>query len=240
MTLVDPPAFCLPTFEEIADLPPSRLLAPFESLGNNCELGVLQGFCRCNAPPGLFRFAAYDCLDTMVEALDTNLEGLFDEGSYRFTAPPGWTNWRLDCDSHGFIFHSDIPISVERNTDEWRRKSGECLRVYRFLKREVLEELRAGQKVFVCRFQSDVTADDIQRLHGAVRRHGPGWLLFVTQDRTKPFAWTEKRADGLIVAAIAHLVERFGIDDIDGTAWVAIARAALGIIASGRERLAPA
>jgi hypothetical protein len=221
-----------PAITELAGLPISRLLESFESLGNNCEFGMVQRFNGYD-PPGLFRNAGFDSVEAIIRGIETSFDAMFDEGRYEFTLPPLWEDWRLDCQVYGLTFHTGIPASVERNSEAWTRKAGNSIRSYRFMKAKILDELRRGEKIFVFRFDFDVAPDLIGRLHAAIRRHGPGWLLHVVEDASKPFGWTEKRADGLIIAAMAKLM--YGLPQvIDLDAWRAIARAALTIVATSQ------
>lgn len=213
----------------------AELFEPFESVGNNCEFGLVQrlhGF----DPPGLFRNAGFDSAEVIVKAIETSFAGMFDEGRYEFVLPPFWGDWRLDCHVHGIGFHTGIPASIELNSDAWIRKTSESIQTFRFLKRKLLEELRHEEKIFVFRFNFDVAPELIDRFHRAIRAHGPGWLLHVRQDPSKPFGWTQRQADGLIVAAIAKLMNELP-QVIDMDAWRAIARASRTIVAASRQPL---
>jgi hypothetical protein len=219
-----------PSVSEIADLPLPRLFEPFESLGNNCEFGMVQRFSG-HDPPGLFRNAGLDSVEALIRGIDLGFEAMFDEGRYAFSLLPLWPDWRLDCKVFGFTFHTGIPAAVELNSEIWVRKCREAVRSFRFLKAKLLEELRQGEKIFVFRFDSPVETEVIHRLHYAIRRRGPGWLLHVVEDPSRPFGWTQKQAEGLIVAAMAKLM--YGLPQvIDLEAWRAIARAALSIVAT--------
>jgi hypothetical protein len=211
----------------------SELFEPFESLGNNCEFGMVQ---RLNGfdPPGLFRNVGFMSPDIIVNAVNTSFTGMFDEGRYDFTLPFMWPDWRLGCQVHGFGFHTGIPAAVELNSDAWIRKTSESIRTFRFLKAKLLEELREGEKIFVFRFDFDVGMELVDRLHAAVCAHGPGWLLYVKQDPSKPFGWTQQHADRLIVAAIGKLMNELP-QVIDMEAWRAIARTSRAIVVASRR-----
>jgi hypothetical protein len=222
-----------PGESQFATVPAAHFFDPFESLGSNCEFGIVQ---RCSGydPPGLFRNVGFTSAETIIRAIESNFDGMFDEGRYEFTRQFLWPDWRLDCHVHGFVFHTGIPVDLEVNSEAWLRKTSQSIQSFRFMKAKILEELREGEKIFVFRFELDVAPELVQRLHAAIRAHGPGWLLHVTQDASKPFGWTEKRSNGLIVAAIARLMTEFPLM-IDFDAWRAIAEASLAIVASSRH-----
>jgi hypothetical protein len=212
----------------------SELFEPFESLGNNCEFGMVQRFSGFD-PPGLFRNVGYMTPQIIVDAINTGFADMFDEGRYEFTQPFMWPDWRLGCQVHGFGFHTGIPASLELNSDAWRRKTSESIRMFRFLKAKLLEELREGEKIFVFRFDHDVGMELVERLHAAIRAHGPGWLLYVKQDPSQPFGWTQLHAERLIVAAIGKLMNELP-QVIDMEAWRAIAQTSRAIVAASREQ----
>lgn len=197
----------------------------FEGIGNNCEFGIVQRHFRCD-PPGLFRNVGFLAPDIMSLIIEKSLDGLFDNGSYEFTLPDGWRDWRLD--SQGFMFHTGIPASVVLGSDEWEKKSAEVLRAHGFLRRVFREELLKADKIFVYRQKQPLPIEALQRLHSAIRRHGPGWLLNVVEDPSKPAGTVEQIGDGLIRATTSVLSNE-DPPNINFEAWEMIVRKALTI-----------
>ena len=184
-------------------------------MGNNCEFGIVQRHFSCD-PPGLFRNVGFWPVDILINAIEHDLEGLFDDGNYDFTLPEGWHDWRLD--SQGFTFHAGIPADVEYGSAEWERKSREALQAHRLLKRMFREELRKGEKIFVYRQKQPIPIDGIHRLHTAIRKYGPGWLLNVIEDSSKPKGTIEDFGDGLIFATASVLANE-NPPNIDFDSW---------------------
>jgi hypothetical protein len=83
------------------------------------------------------------------------------------------------------------------------------LSAFRWLRSKLLQDLRDGNKMFVYRHQIQFNQPLAERLAGSIRRHGPGWLLWVRMDDRpdRCFAWVEPSAvRGLLLAGMPHLV----------------------------------
>jgi hypothetical protein len=211
-------------------LPLNELFMPFESLGNNCEFGIVQRQAGYD-PPGLFRNVGFLNVDAIISTISRNLEGMFDEGLYSFTLPDGWPDWRLDCMRYGFLFHTAIPASLSRDSEEWKKKARDTVASFRFLKRLFQEELRTGEKIFVFRFIAPLEPAQIERFVQAIRKHGPGWLLYVAQDPARPEGHVELVETGLLVATIDRLSNE-NPPQINSEAWANIARKAIALKAA--------
>ena len=201
------------------------MLLCLEGLGNNCEFGIVQRHFSCD-PPGLFRNVGFLSPDTIINAIEHDLEGLFDDGNYDFTLPEGWKDWRID--SQGLMFHAGIPADITLDSEDWTRKSREALQAHRLLKRMFREELRKGEKIFVYRQKQIIALDDVRRLHAAIRKYGPGWLLNVVEDPSKPKGTIEDLGDGLIIATTSVLSNE-DPPNIDLAAWELITRKVLAL-----------
>ncbi|HWB51989.1 MAG TPA: hypothetical protein VG651_22975 [Stellaceae bacterium] len=203
----------------------SEVLKKFESLGNNCEFGIVQ---RENDfdPPGLFRNVGFGYPDQMIHAIETSFENMFEYGWFDFGLPSHWADWRLDCRVHGMHFHTAIPRDTRVGSDEWERRSKSAIAVLRYLKNRMLEDLQRGDKIFVYRSVDEAPAQTIRQMSEAISAHGPGWLLYVTQGGTSTPNWVRREGSRLLVAKMERLVnEDPPLPDL--AAWEAIMRAAL-------------
>lgn len=214
----------------VAEVPVRDLYRSFESLGNNCEFGIVQRSVGYD-PPGLFRNVGFNMPSAIINAIEAHLDGMFDEGRYKYLRQEGWPDWRLDCNVYGFYFHSGVSVSILEGTPEWTKAMAESIAAFRFLKRKFLEELEYGDKIFTFRYLPEQSDQTIRRLYAAIRSHGPGRLLFVMQDPTKPFAWTQRLDEGLMHAAIGKLSNE-NPPQVDFAAWEAIARKAVQMLDS--------
>lgn len=204
----------------LTDTPMSELVTMFESIGNNCEFGIVQRH-HAYDPPGLFRNVGFLNPDSIINAIDSNLDQMFDAEKFEFVLPEGWPDWRLDCQIHGFGFHTAIPASIERGSAEWLKKTEQSVAAFRFLKRRFQSDLSSGEKTFIFRFIDELPASVIERLYQAIRKHGPGWLLYVKEDRQKTSALVETIHDGLLVSSITKLSNE-NPPQIDFAAWAEI------------------
>ncbi len=213
-------------------MPLDEIYTKFESLGNNCELGIVQRRSGYDAP-GLFRNVGYLNVLQIVKALTVNLDTMFDLGAFSFLHREGWPDWVLHCDRFGFAFHSGIPAHIDRGGLEWERYSGKCIASFLFMKRKFQEDLSNGTKCFVFRSREALEGAEIDRLHLAIGACGPGWLLYVREDDLIPAGSVRLIRDRLLVASVARLSNE-NPPQIEFLSWEKIARKALAIRYGGR------
>jgi len=209
----------------IETLPVSDLYLPFESIGNNCEFGIVQRGSGFDAP-GLFRNVGFNHIDAIISVIERGLADMFAEGKYAFIVPPGWKDWRLDCNVSGMGFHTGISSALEMDSPGWVKETAQSIALFRYLKRCFLEDLSHGEKIFV--FRELGAADDavIERLFSALRKHGENWLLYVSQQPGETKLTLRKH--GLLVGSIQRLSNE-NPPVIDFPAWEKLARESLAI-----------
>ncbi len=155
-----------------ATLPLHALLGRFESIGDNCEFGLVQRYGGIE-PLGLMRFSA-SRIDHLLHALDSDF-AFYGQGDDLFVYPHV-TNY-LFCRSRRYDFEyntghlagSDDPAAVLKRE---ARKVG-------YLKRRLLEDLRLGEKILVRKAGPQDGPAEAAALLRALRRHGPAELLIV-------------------------------------------------------------
>jgi hypothetical protein len=190
----------------------------FESLGNNCELGIVQRTHGYDTP-GLFRNVGFQTVEQIIKALECRFEGMFDAGNFSYLQRSNWPDYALHCRRYGFVFHTAIPC----DQPILEKTASRNIASFRFMLRKLREDLEQGEKIFV--YRSDRTASDdlVVRLHSAIRTYGPGWLLYVRQDASKPRCDLEIPADGLMVASMP-LLSNSNPPVIDMASWQRLAR----------------
>ena len=214
-----------------ADPADAALMMGFESLGENCEFGIVQR--QFGAEPlGLFRFVGVSAAQ-VAAALDDDLRGIGDpEFTYLHAAANGELlvrDRRYFMTAHTFQQADTIDVD--------RLLAGQCRRL-RFLARKFRDDLGEMVKVFVFRATLPLADAQVVALHRALRRHGPAVLLCV---RTVFGAEGEPAAgsvlmlrEGLLVGHVGRLGQLAdGTANSDFDAWLALCREVARRVAGG-------
>lgn len=158
------------------DLPlePQDLLMQFASLGDNCEFGLIQR--RHHADPmGLFRFAATP-YPALIAALQDDFEKLLDPTRLMFRLRgPRPREYILHHRDYSFQIHTltmEATLPIARIFDREFKKLV-------FLRRLMLADLAAGNRIFVHKHNVALDWFYIEHLGRLLHRHGPNVLLTV-------------------------------------------------------------
>ena len=181
-----------------------RLLQMFESLGENCDLGVVQRAVGLE-PFGLFRFAACDapCLAALLRARFHPL--CEPEDLWLDEVGPRREFW---VKSRHFSFESHTNRYAEHD-DAAVVRAGE-IEKFRYLKVHLLRELARGTKLFVFKGKSDLAT--MRDVAAQLRTYGPNSLLWVAvSDDEHPVASVKRDSDALLLG----FVSSFGTYDED-------------------------
>lgn len=193
-------AFAAPEDQRVHDL-----MMSFESLGGarfGCEFGGVQRAFGAE-PIGLLRWADL-APEHITEALERRLEGVgLPQNTEIFTygegdsAEYGTRDARFHLLMHTFVLESSAPPEkVFRDA---------CRRL-QYLSRKLLEDLEGCTKIFVYKLTYDnLTTEQLDRLHAAIRSYGPNTLLYVRYaDAGHPNGTVELVKEGLLVGYIDH------------------------------------
>ena len=176
----------------------ARFMLKFESLGDNCEFGVVQRHFGAD-PLGLLRFTDTR-IDMLTAALLGRFEGVGDVENTDLTVIHGeymTTDKRFHMAMHTFI--------REAGDDHTNRLQGFCRRL-RFLRTKLLRDLGDGEKIFVYGCRARVTDLEIRQLWEALQHFGPNKLLFVRPQDSEHLAETIRIIeDSLIVGYVDRL-----------------------------------
>lgn len=210
-----------------------RLVLDFESLGSNCELGMVQR--HYNAEPlGLFRFS-YTPLDGLLAMLEGDHLASFDERA-SLVLNPGTREYELVDRVHGFEWHT---WQHDGQADAAALERQERVRLP-YLVRRFYETLEDGEKILVLRDEDGPTDPArIERLLAALRRHGDVTLLWVsvaTDGHT--VGDVEWAGEGLLHGWIDRLTRRLDAVDASIAAWGVICQRAHRMWGAARTRQA--
>ena len=226
-----------PRQDAAAALTERDLMMQFESLGadpGGCEFGLIQREFKAE-PLGLLRWATISAAD-LTMALDRDFAGVGDPDNTELTVHPVGTRseYSVADRRYGMMMHTFV------YTDEvaFDKMFQQICRRLAYLRRKLLDDLAAGEKIFVWR-QVPVNLSDAERdaLHAAMRRHGDNTLLYVRyDDEAHPSGSVELVKPGLLVG----YVDRF-ITDREGKVgppatqtWLQICRNAYTVLSGGR------
>jgi hypothetical protein len=207
--------------------PPDHFFLRFESLGNNCEFGIVQRKAGVD-PPGLFRNVGFLDVRQVVRALSSGLAGMFEDGNFAYEVRSGWRDYTLQCFVSGFTFHSGISIELKQTGSEWTAAIDKNVASFRFLRRKLLADLQTGEKLFVYRDKRRLTDPEVRALHAAIAAHGPGWLLCVCEDHDVLPGKVELLEPGMVRGWTSRLSNE-NPPQIDLEAWSEMARQSLAL-----------
>ena len=166
---------------------PGALMALFESLGEDCEFGFVQRYFGIE-PIGIFRFGGLQNLCSLVNLLESDLEGMGSPGSltaeermaciYRDPEPPlmipefFMTDLRLQFSYHTWK-------GPEASTREEALRENEQKLTY--LRRKFLEDLEDAQKIWVFKDTRREDLSEVHAIYDLLNRHGPNKLFWITR-----------------------------------------------------------
>ncbi len=191
------------------------LALAFEGLGDNCEFGSIQR--RAGVEPiGLFRFAAVHP-PTLIKLLDNDFDVLGDpEQTY---LDPTESGEYLVRDKRGYYqLHSFIRV----NAVDADKFLAEQIRRINFLKRKLISDLNAADKIFVYKqSKAAITDAELLGIHQAMQRFGDNTLLGMRlADENNPAGSISVLRNRLYVGYLAHMyVDGGNIQDLDVDSW---------------------
>ncbi len=192
----------------------AALLMKFESLGSNCEFGLVQR--RYGAEPlGLLRWAAIDP-DKLIAALESRLAGVGDPEHTAFQVHNDeyfTEDRRYYMLSHTFTSTAAEPI--ERFTPL------QCRRL-QFLRRKLLADLAGAAKIYVFKANDGISDAQISALHAAMCGYSPANNLLCVRLAGADFSagTLERRNKNLFIGYL----DRFSNVDPAVETWISLCR----------------
>ncbi len=186
-------------------LDPARFAMQFESLGENCEFGLLQRHFGAE-PLGLLRFSS-TFLRNLIAGLQSDFEGLgtLDDIEPRLTDGDR-KEFMVHERRYGLVYHTFV---YEGERSLWLMREQEAARLS-FLRRKFLEECEAGEKIFVYKRNTHVSEAEVLSLSMFLNKRARNTLLWVTPaERNRPPGTVELLRNGLF----RGYIDRFAPDD---------------------------
>ena len=205
-----------------AGLPLDELMIAFESLGDNCEFGLVQRSCGAE-PVGLFRFASIFLpieirVSKLVAALGRKLEGLGAAGTLTVYADgeAGRREFLVREAVYNLMYHTGI-LEGEIQAAELQERETKRLG---FLRRKLLEDLEVGAKIWVWKSLATYRPDQVHPLVDVLRSMGPNILLWVVEaDEAHPAGTIERLDRDFIKGYIERFAPYDNAPDIRPASW---------------------
>lgn len=195
------------------------LVRCFESLGDNCEFGLVQRFAGIE-PPGLFRFNL-----TKLAPLIAGLMQRFSDLAVPSQVQVEWTagEWIVRESVYGFGYHT---FNHDRSLDQ-NRLEREQGRWMRYMADKFLEQLALADRIFVRKGDPPSCEPEIRALHAAMRTFGNAILLWVCQADSDHAAGEVEWLDpGLMRGWLRAFAPYDDAMDVDPIGWLQLCRRA--------------
>jgi hypothetical protein len=190
----------------------------FESIGHNCEFGLVQR--RCGAEPlGLLRFVGVT-LENLIQAIDETFAGLDNPANTRIY--PGSENnweWVIQNTRYDMAWHSFLPVATVSEAAARRQE----MQKQAFKLRRFMDVLRGGQQIFIYHHAAHDQPMHVLPLLAALRRHGDNALLFVAASSLRPSGSVDRLDRNLYRGNIGRFLPIGQGDDANFFAWLSIA-----------------
>jgi hypothetical protein len=204
------------------------LMLRFESIGDNCELGLVQR--RAGAEPlGLLRFAGAP-LRNLLRALNARFANIADPDHIRVNAENG--EYMVKLTKYDFTFHAHVKVG-DMDPDALYRQ--QC-RTIGFLAEKLIADLESPSKILVFRQNEPLLASDLVDLRIALSAFGPSILLWVQEACPgHPPGSVEVADERMMVGYVRRLAKRDAVPNLDFGSWMQVLRRAHAISLHKRD-----
>jgi tetratricopeptide (TPR) repeat protein len=191
------------------------LLRRFESLGDSCEMGIVQRMYRVEHV-SLLRWAQTSP-PQLIEALKSRFAGVGDPEHTRVYVEGG------EYVTHDDRYHMHTHTFVSPAIEPLDAFAPEQCRRIQWLRNRFLDGLGRGAKIYIYKFEDGIDDDCARTLHAALTDYHTKNVLVCVRlaDENHPSGSAELLAPGLF----AGYVERFSTIDIPVVAWLQVCEA---------------
>ncbi len=203
-------------------LPLRRAIERFESIGDNCEFGLLQRALKAE-PLGLFRFS-FISVPTLLRGLRSDFGGQEDLGAISVSLA-GKNREYLVRESHfGMTYHTfqhDAETDIATVADQQLKR-------LRYLKREFIDDVAVGRKIYVVKQSPEpLMPHAMLPVYTALNERGANWLLWmVPGDAANPVGTVTPMLPGLLRGNIDRFAPLDDAADLSQDCWVSVCKAA--------------
>ena len=152
----------------------TEILRKFESLGNDCELGLVQANIGVEQP-GFFRFNNAP-FESLLRVIETEFRDFVEPQRIELEIAIN-NELIVHIPEYDFRYHTFCQAGMV-DEDALLKQH---ITFLRFLSRKFLDDLKSGRKVFVRKENHDIPSSDILRLARALSRYRSNRLLWVKE-----------------------------------------------------------
>jgi hypothetical protein len=202
-------------------LPREQMIMRFESLGDNCEFGLVQR--RMGAEPlGLLRFS-YIELPLLLRGLRRGFDGLGDPNTTEVTAEGDDREFVVRESVYGMTYHT-FQYEAQISLDTVRQQQATRLN---FLRRKLMEDIATGEKIFVLKRSPPLRPEEVLPVYATLNEPGRTWLLWmVPSDAAHPPGTVELLLPGLLRGYLDRFAPPENAHELSLAAWTAVCEAA--------------
>ena len=189
----------------------------FESLGRNCEFGMVQTSWGAS-PLGLLRFNSCE-LQPLLRGLECGFADLDDPSVARLKVEyTPRAEWFFVNERYGSVMH----------TERWADEHGEgavlaeVLRSVAYLKAKFARTLAEADRIFVCQRPGVTPVAQMRPLLARLRAFGANRVLFVTEGGPRRPGVVDDLGGGLLHGAIDRVAGEGGVHCCNMAAWVSL------------------
>jgi hypothetical protein len=200
----------------------------FESLGDNCELGLVQR--QTGAEPlGLLRFAGVP-LRNLLRGLNARFANIGDPNHIRINVEHG--EYMVKLTKYDFTYHAHVKIG-EMEPEALHQQQ---IRTVGYLAAKLTADLENPSKIVVFRQNEPLLASDLSDLRIALAGYGPNILLWVQEACPgHPPGSVQVADERMMVGYVRRLAERDTVPDLDFSSWMQVLRRAHAIFLQARD-----
>jgi hypothetical protein len=203
----------------------TRIVAEFESLGDNCEFGFVQRYHGVESG-GLLRWASSN-LAGLILALEQRFAGIYQLSDLA----PYTVNMVIDR-KYGIAFHSAMRSAVNNDCLEYALTDGVLDAIHReehekisYLVNKLTDALCRGDRIFVYKRNGGLSFREIIRLRRALDNYGKSRLLCVVPAyRSLPPGKVKLVGPGIKLAGIEKLAPYEEVELALYEQWTSICR----------------
>ncbi|HEY1935133.1 MAG TPA: hypothetical protein VGG99_24270 [Acetobacteraceae bacterium] len=206
------------------EMPAGDLVMHFESLGDNCEFGLVQR--RCGKEPlGLLRFSNI-MLPFLLRGMTSGFAGAGDLDTLELWDGADGKEYVIRDTSYGITYHTFLYKDQVAADGLLARQSARL----KFLARKLIDDVAAAEKIFVFKRNDAVSEAEILPLYAAMRARGESTLLWVVPaDDEHPPGRVERVLPGLLRGWIERFAPYENAHDLPLPAWLELCRQAYNL-----------